>query len=417
LSTAEPPSPFPQPPAGGRPRARIVDPSGGANQTRVRAYNERLVLSLIRRHGSLTKAEIARRTGLSAQTVTVIMRALEEDRLLVRGEPRRGRVGQPSVPMSLNAEAVWSIGLKIGRRSADLVLMDFLGTVRHRITRTYLYPTPQAVLDFADSGLSELAAGLAADQRDRIAGVGIAVPFELWNWAEQVGASAGEMEAWRGFDLAEAVAARVPWPVFLQNDATAACGAELVFGGGAEFADFLYLFIGFFIGGGLVIDHAVFPGRTGTAGAIGPIPVLRPGRPPEQILDHASLAVLENALAEAGRDPSPLWRRGDDWSGLEPTLGWWIGYTAHWLAVAIVGGCSFVDFQAVIVDGGFPAGVRQRLVAATRRAMADLDLQGIQVPQIREGRVGSDARAIGAAAQPLFARYLLDRDVLFKAVG
>ena len=226
MSTAEPPSPFPQPPAGGRPRARIVDPSGGANQTRVRAYNERLVLSLIRRHGSLTKAEIARRTGLSAQTVTVIMRALEEDRLLVRGEPRRGRVGQPSVPMSLNAEAVWSIGLKIGRRSADLVLMDFLGTVRHRITRTYLYPTPQAVLDFADSGLSELAAGLAADQRDRIAGVGIAVPFELWNWAEQVGASAGEMEAWRGFDLAEAVAARVPWPrCSLQNDATVPCGA------------------------------------------------------------------------------------------------------------------------------------------------------------------------------------------------
>ena len=61
-----------------------AEPSGGANQTRVRAYNERLVLSLVRRHGSQSKAEITRRTGLSAQTVSVIMRSLEKDGLLRR---------------------------------------------------------------------------------------------------------------------------------------------------------------------------------------------------------------------------------------------------------------------------------------------------------------------------------------------
>ena len=60
----------------------IFDPSGGANQIRVRAHNERLVLSLVRRHGALSKADIARRTGLSAQTVSVIMRALEKEGLL-----------------------------------------------------------------------------------------------------------------------------------------------------------------------------------------------------------------------------------------------------------------------------------------------------------------------------------------------
>lgn len=59
----------------------VIDPSGGANQTRVRAYNERLVMSLVRRHGELSKADIARRSGLSAQTVSVIMRALESDGL------------------------------------------------------------------------------------------------------------------------------------------------------------------------------------------------------------------------------------------------------------------------------------------------------------------------------------------------
>ena len=73
--------------------------SGGSNQVRVRAYNERLVLSLVRMHGEMSKADITRASGLSAQTVSVIMRSLEKDGLLLRGEPIRGRVGQPSVPM------------------------------------------------------------------------------------------------------------------------------------------------------------------------------------------------------------------------------------------------------------------------------------------------------------------------------
>src|SRR6188768_380889 len=93
----------------------------GTNQAGMRAHNERLVLSLVRRHGSLAKSEIARMTGLSAQTVSVIMRHLEADHLLQRGEPQRGRVGQPLVPLSLDPEGAFFLGAKIGRRSLDLV--------------------------------------------------------------------------------------------------------------------------------------------------------------------------------------------------------------------------------------------------------------------------------------------------------
>ena len=57
----------------------------GSNQSGMRAHNERLVLSLLRQHGALAKSDIARMTGLSAQTVSVIMRQLEADQLLVRG--------------------------------------------------------------------------------------------------------------------------------------------------------------------------------------------------------------------------------------------------------------------------------------------------------------------------------------------
>ena len=60
----------------------------------MRLYNERLVLSLIRRYGSLPKAEIARVTGLSAQTASVIVKQLEADGLLLRQRPQRGRIGR-----------------------------------------------------------------------------------------------------------------------------------------------------------------------------------------------------------------------------------------------------------------------------------------------------------------------------------
>ncbi len=92
----------PQSAAADAARQQAADPSRGTNQSGVRLYNERLVLSLIRRHGSLAKAEIARLTGLSAQTISVIMRQLEADGLVVKEAPQRGKIGQPSVPFSLN---------------------------------------------------------------------------------------------------------------------------------------------------------------------------------------------------------------------------------------------------------------------------------------------------------------------------
>ncbi|AYG57970.1 ROK family transcriptional regulator [Rhizobium jaguaris] len=394
----------------------ILDPSGGANQVRVRAHNERLVLSLVRRHGALSKAEIARRSGLSAQTVSVIMRALEKDGLLSRGEPVRGRVGQPSIPMRLNPDAVLSFGVKIGRRSADLVLMDFVGRIRMQLHQIYPYPLPQDIMSFVTSGIQELEARLSSEERRKLAGVGIAAPFELWNWAEEVGAPEGAMEAWRGFDLQAEVAARVPYLVYLQNDATSACGAELVFGVGPRYPDFVYLFIGSFLGGGIVLNSSIFVGRTGTAGALGPLPVRGRNGETRQLLDIASIYVLENYLRQAGFDPRPLWYSADNWIDFGAPLETWIQDTAKALAQAIVAAASIIDFSAAIIDGGFPGWVRERVVRATIKAASDLDLQGVVMPEIIEGAVGPQARAIGGASLPIFARYLIDQNILFKEI-
>ncbi|MGA0964195.1 MAG: winged helix-turn-helix domain-containing protein, partial [Paracoccaceae bacterium] len=128
----------------------------GTNQSGVRERNERLVLSILRREGPLPKAEIARRTGLSAQTASVIMRALESDGLIAKGEKVRGRVGQPSVPMSLAPDGAYFFGLSVGRRSVELILTNFIGEeITHR-RESYAYPLPSNVLDFVQSASDEI---------------------------------------------------------------------------------------------------------------------------------------------------------------------------------------------------------------------------------------------------------------------
>lgn len=379
----------------------------GTNQSGMRAHNERLVLSLVRRHGSLAKADIARMTKLSAQTVSVIMRALEEDGLLVRQEPQRGKVGQPSIPMALDPEGAFFLGLKIGRRSAELVLIDFLGTVRGMRQISYAYPAPELTIDFVARSVADMRAGLTPEQDRRIAGLGIAMPFELWNWADTVGAPREIMEAWRHVDIRAQVQSQSSFPVYLQNDATSACGAELVFGQNARLRDFVYFYIGAFAGGGIVLNGKLYGGPTGNAGALGSMPVPGPDGNPTQLIDVASIAMLETALKARGIDASHLWTNPQDWGDIGPELDVWLGEASTALAYAIVSASAVIDFEAAVIDGWMPVEVRARMVEMVRAALSRIDFEGLVVPTVFEGTVGFHARAIGGASLPLSERFLI----------
>lgn len=384
-------------------------PAGGTNQTRGRDHNLRLVLSLILRHGALSKAEIARATGLSAQAVSLIIQALEKEQLLLRGSPRRGRVGQPSVPIMLNPEGAYAFGMKIGRRSTDMVLLDFTGKVRNSVRRNHVYPDLQETLDFAAQSASRLTAGLASAGRAKIAGLGVAAPYEIWNWTDVLGVKQGRLNDWRNADIAAEVGKRTGLRVYSLNDCTAACSAEHVFGAGSEFNDFMYIFIGTFIGGGVVLDGALYPGPSANAGALGPLPVTHGDGQRAPILELASLYVLENMLVNAGQDASALWLSPDDWDDFGATLDSWIATTAGALAHAVVSMCATVDFPAVVIDGAFPAAVRAALTSKVDKALDAEDMRGLTRPKIVAGRIGSEARAMGAASLPLVSDYLLDR--------
>jgi predicted NBD/HSP70 family sugar kinase len=393
--------------------------SRGTDQAGGRLYNERLILSLIRRHGILSKVETAHLTGLSVQTAAGIMNRLEQDGLIRRQAPQRGRIGQPAVPFALDPEGAFSFGLKIGRRSCDLLLVDFVGRIRDRRHATYAYPVPGEVLRFVAEGQAGILESLSLSQRTRIAGLGIAIPFELWNWETEVGAPHEIMDRWRSFDIKREIAELCGGRIELCNDATAACAAELVFGEGSHYNDFLYLFIGTFIGGGVVLNGSLYPGRTGNAGAIGSMPVacidLARGLVAEQLIRSASIFALENALLAAGKDPSSIWRSSDAWADVgNEEVADWIEAVATNIAGAIVAAASVIDFEAVIVDGALPAVIRARIVERTREQVLRHDWRGLSPIFLHEGSIGADARAVGGAALPLLANFARDREVLFK---
>jgi predicted NBD/HSP70 family sugar kinase len=395
----------------------VIAPQGGmrgSSQTGVRLYNERLVLSLVRTHKSLPKAEIARLTGLSPQTVSVIVRQLEREGLLLKGQSLKGKVGQPLQPFSLNPEGTFSIGLKVGRRSGDLVLVGLDGVARKTVHHPYRFPSPDDFMRFARLGLDEVLADLTPRQRQRISGLGVAAPFDIWKWEEEAGASPEVLEAWKRFDLHAELAAMCTWPVISCNDATAACAAELLLGRGQQFRDYAYFYVGYFIGGGIVLNGHVYNGPKGNAGALGSIPVQRTSGGTEQLIRSASLYLLERQLREDRRDASLLWENASDWSMIGKPLDRWIETAARGIAQASAAIASVIDPAAVIIDGAMPPHARAALVAAVRTHMARVNTDGINPFVVTEGTIGTQARALGAASLPLFANFMADRAVLLK---
>jgi predicted NBD/HSP70 family sugar kinase len=386
---------------------------GGANQAGGRAYNERLAISLIRLNGPLPKAELARLTGLSAQTMSQIVRRLERDGLLIPQPRLRGRVGQPSVPYALNPLGALSLGVKIGRRSTDVVLCNFLGDIMDRDRRAYPHPAPDAVLAFVSDAIERMK---RTHEQRRFAGVGVAMPFELWKWSEDLPTPTGDLDNWRHIDVASELSARTGLPCYLANDATAACGAELAYSHRGSNIDMLYLFIGSFAGGGVVLDGALRQGRTGNAGALGSMPMARAGRE-GQLIHHASLLMLERRLVRDGVDAAILQDPDADWSGLGEALAGWIDSAADALAHAIISGAAVFDFGHVCIDGALPRDVLGQLVAKIEVALARHDLQGLSAFRITAGSLGADARVLGGAMLPIVENFASGQDVLLKALG
>ena len=390
----------------------------GSNHVGMRQFNERVVLQAIRHSGGLAKADIARLTHLTAQTVQVIIARLEADGLVRKLAPVRGKVGQPSVPMALKPDGAFSIGIKIGRRSLDMLLVDFSGQVRERVSLAYPFPDPDTLFPEIDARLQALGDTLRPAQKARLHGVGIAAPLSLGGWRTLLDIPPALAAKWAGIDIRERVQAMTTLPVEFVKDTAAACVAELVAGRGRSIRSFLYVFVDTFIGGGLVIDSHLRGGLNGNAGAVGSIPLGlgRGGKaaPPAQLLSLASLFNLEARYERLGLHPGAA----TDGRALEapwrvPTEGW-LREASPAIALAVNSAACLLDLDGVIIDGAFSRELQEALLQSVERALDTYSWEGVARPAVLAGTIGSDARAVGGALLPLYANFAPDRDLFLK---
>jgi len=391
----------------------------GSNHSGMRQFNERIVLQAIRHHGALPKADLARVTHLSTQTVANAVTRLMSDGLLLKQDRVRGRIGQPSVPLALNPEGAFSVGIQVGRRNLELTVVDFCGQRVAGRACDYDHPDPDRLFGLLEASLQSLRAELG-ERWARVVGVGLTAPLALHLWGNLLGAAAAAaLRRWEGVDLTAQVQARVDLPVLFAKDTTAACMAELLQGRGRSVRSFLYVFVGTFVGGSLVLDGRVSAGEHGNAGAVGSIPVGLPGPDgkPAQLLQLASGSLLERSLAAHGLDPLLVRQPAVMQPPCAGITRAWLDRAASSLAMTAVTAAALLDIDAVVIDGSLEPSLQSALTDATRAALAGFEYAGIRQPRLLAGEVGAHARVLGAALLPLHSLFFPDKDVFLKPDG
>jgi predicted NBD/HSP70 family sugar kinase len=394
----------------------------GSNHTGMRQFNERIVLQTIRHHGAIAKADIARHTQLSTQTISIIVSRLEGDGLLIKQDRIRGKIGQPSVPLSLNPNGAYSLGLQVGRRSLEVVVIDFLGQSRHQLQFTYTYPDPNLVLPNIKHALAQIQKTMGTNW-SRIVGIGLTAPLSMHKWSHVLGdatdKSAQVLKRWEHIDLLSEVQSLTNLPVEFAKDTTSACMAEMLQGHGLQVNSFLYVFVGTFVGGGLVVAGHIMAGPRGNAGAIGSMPTSLADTNstkelPAQLLQLASGWQLEQALEKAGFDPLLVHQDSVMDAQYAACTAPWLAQASRALAMTIVSATALVDLDAAVIDGSLGRSLIDALIAATREQIKHYNLEGLQPPNVMAGLAGSHARATGGALLPLHTQFFPLKDIFLK---
>jgi predicted NBD/HSP70 family sugar kinase len=341
------------------------------------------------------------------------------DGLLIKAEKLRGKVGQPSTLICLNPDGAYSVGVKIGRRTLDVLLMGLDGRILRRIRHAYPFPLPQLVFGEVERGIALVCENLTECERRQLLGVGVCAPSRLHGWAEELEASPESLAEWRDIDITKRIAAMVTLPVFMMNDVAAATAAELALGTAINKGNCLYIYLGAFVGGGLVMSGKLVTGPHANAGAIGSLPLsgtqdIVDGRKPQQLIRHASLLFLERELAKAGFEldkPIDVLAVPDAAAAIYEA---WRREAVAALAYAIGAAISIFDFELVVIDGSLERREVERITGEVNEALDTLNLSGLVRPQIALGTLGSDARALGAGLMPINANFEPDQDLMLK---
>jgi len=355
----------------------------GTNQESGRPYNRRLVLEAIRSHAPTTRGEIAERVGLTVQTVSTIVRELEEQGYVLSERKEPSGRGLPPTILRVKPDGNYAIGMHLTPLGIDATLVNLAGetiAVLHR-------EAPNLSPDDAFGLVAELAAELRAVRPDgRVLGIGLALPGPF-GVDRMSFAGSTSISGWENIALRERLSQATGLPGFFENDAAAAALGERLYGIGADFSDFFYLFLSVGLGGVMVHDGMVLRGAWGNAGEIGHIPIVPGGEP----CPCGNRGCLERYVSlDAFR------RRGLD------ATSWLAGVTPIF-ASAMTMVENLFDPETIIIGGLAPEPLLQSLAALATELPGSIAARSDRkVPRLIVGTGGQSSVLRGAAALATF---------------
>ena len=284
------------------------------------------LLALLVARGALSRAELARQSGLTQGAVTKALRPLLDDGYVreLAVDPGRTRgVGRPSTPVELRADREDVLGVKLTDRTAVGVLTDLRAEVRFARQRALGSAEVPDVVDAVARVVRDLRAAAvraphanpvrgpraasaqdprAGTVRDRVRRLGLAVSGDV----DRVGGLVrySPFLGWHDVPLAQLVHDATGLAVTIENDVKSLACKEQLTGAGAGLRSFAVVTIGAGIGCSLVVDGVLVAGAFGVAGEIGHLVVDRDG--PDChcgsrgcLEATASTAAIERGLATA----------------------------------------------------------------------------------------------------------------------
>ena len=379
------------------------------------------VLDLIRSRGEVSRTELADLTGLTATSITRIVRQLLADDLVVETGLGESTGGKRRTLLQLNPGSRHAVGISLNERRITYVLTDLSGQVVARDTADGIgLSTPQQVVERMAAELKQLlaAAGLIGSV---LMGVGIAVSGRQ-DARHQVLRSNPYATDWEEFALEQSLGAATGLPVILDNDSTCAAIGEFWAGRVDTHADFAVVYMTTGYGLGLISGGRVYRGASSNAGEIGHVtvdtggPVCVCGRTGCLHAVARADRLVELALADPrlgglnleGTAEATLAdyltiaaaaERGD------PAAAELIRQAATYLASALVSATNLLDLNRIVLAGpGFDRAGGFFADAANAALAADSYLRKVHGTTVELSGMGTDIAALGAASMVLHAQ-------------
>ncbi|EDJ8881089.1 ROK family protein [Salmonella enterica] len=352
--------------------------------------SQRLLLELIRRHAPVTRAELARLSGLTAGAITQQCRELMFSGLVVEGERNTGQRGQPSLPLRLNPGGGCAIGLSFSPGFIDMTVVDLSGRQLLSLSEAHQENQPLETTLAQIKTLVEQTLKKRQLQHARILGIGYAVPGFLKADGRKRH-SVPWLESWREVDLQQAFADNLPWPTWVENNANASAVGELYSGEWNAYSDLTFIDLGYGIGAGIISGHKMLRGGFCNAGEVGM--AFPSGTPRPSYKDL--LATLEREGFSESQLPELI-------AGQHPLLESWFERCCGQVEQTVLGCVQWVDPQIVVLGGAMPKPIISRLVQElNQRLETRLDPNRPKV-RLAASSMGAQSASRGAAMIPLY---------------